>query len=952
MIHQVRNEEVLVDPPEGFDWDSLEYFAIGDDTYRKLLDEIKLSHPAGRGQAKRSIKAFLKQLERMRYFKELNPEYVLSGKRPGEWSKVFQHVTKFKLAHREALSTNDPILHTRMALMQLVEPCIFDNITTTTNRVALSHADAGSDDSAVGRSGADSGGGGIQVRHTTIQESNELDRRMNIVNSYRQKTGTHEEWLTDNQGVPHTTILRWVREAKENGMWQELVEADTLSQNINHSIAPNVNEDKQETIRIMTDKSLQNVYNLCTIIDVDLPNGRKQQILVMKSDSISSLVEEKMSQGNSDYTPLLEDCLNEPCTRRDCKCCIQMELQANLARDKYFLDLKNQADFEDHDFDDDDVLWDIRESQEFQKKKKIYDYLRPIHPFYMDPDALTQTLYLGSSTKEGGCAYEVGPHGIQGKYDKDGADDMVKMFEATKKQMNANTPHPFLCWRNDNLPTQLEDVNASMIERVNEEDDYGIDIQDSDGKATSNTTDTTINLTNDSVDQSMISVPTRHSLRLNRSTDQPSCDPWINPYEIGNKNIEEDTCLRAEYLPADQSEGDSVGGESKGDSDDELDVEDIEGEMHDIMFLGERETEDEDTDIDNVYDVQIQNPDQVQLQFYPNDHAKYRSRRCVNLTGFSQRLFESTQDELAVLNYHMTHAVNLLLQWVFPRVKQVMGYDENEDDDNCIKQQWFVKKYIIMSPVLNRITKTLPWAYLNPLEILAKSRMNKSMLDVVFVIKQALFYRSIDNRFVKKYVLGKERKPIWVIPIDFVTYSHCTGGAIATVKTAKQLVGPGSAGLTILKSNIYYGDVFNGNLYSSAIVHKFGDAKNGGNEMKDDAVREVISVLLNGRERMDLLLNHPLPSFRKLQRNRKHYGTSRIIRSTVEPFQAPYGTMDHVSQHQFNGDNNLDNAQKSENSTRYYSAENGFPYLVNPNQVECCLDEDEVLQKGDKCACM
>ena len=102
---------------------------------------------------------------------------------------------------------------------------------------------------------------------------------------------------------------------------------------------------------------------------------------------------------------------------------------------------------------------------------------------------------------------------------------------------------------------------------------------------------------------------------------------------------------------------------------------------------------------------------------------------------------------------------------------------------------------------------------------------------------------------------------------------------------------------------------------------------------------------------MRLLLNHPLPNFSN-QKNRKQFPTSRIIRSTVEPFQAPYGTMDHINQHQFNGDNNLDNAQKSENSTRYYNAENGFPYLVNPNQVECYLDEDELVQKGSKCVCM
>ena len=103
--------------------------------------------------------------------------------------------------------------------------------------------------------------------------------------------------------------------------------------------------------------------------------------------------------------------------------------------------------------------------------------------------------------------------------------------------------------------------------------------------------------------------------------------------------------------------------------------------------------------------------------------------------------------------------------------------------------------------------------------------------------------------------------------------------------------------------------------------------------MKDDAVREVNSNLLNKRERMDLLLNHPLPSYRKLLRNRKHFGTSRIIRSTVEPFQVPFGTMNHISQHQFNGDNNLDNSQKSENGKRFH-IDNGFPYLVNPRQVD------------------
>ena len=58
-----------------------------------------------------------------------------------------------------------------------------------------------------------------------------------------------------------------------------------------------------------------------------------------------------------------------------------------------------------------------------------------------------------------------------------------------------------------------------------------------------------------------------------------------------------------------------------------------------------------------------------------------------------------------------------------------------------------------------------------------------------------------------------------------------------------------------------------------------------------------------------------------------------VVRSTVEHFQIPYGTMDHISQQQFNGDNNLDNSQKFENG-KIFHIDTGFPYLVNPRQVD------------------
>ena len=103
-----------------------------------------------------------------------------------------------------------------------------------------------------------------------------------------------------------------------------------------------------------------------------------------------------------------------------------------------------------------------------------------------------------------------------------------------------------------------------------------------------------------------------------------------------------------------------------------------------------------------------------------------------------------------------------------------MDYNEQNDDGNdCIKQQWFVESYIM------------------------------TILDVVFVFKQELFYQSIQGRFVKTY-LGKEKKLIMVIPTNFVTYYRCTGDAIAAVRTSKQPVGPDSSGLKKLKKKVLH----------------------------------------------------------------------------------------------------------------------------------------------------
>ena len=547
-----------------------------------------------------------------------------------------------------------------------------------------------------------------------------------MVQSYQQRRGTLKEWLIENPSMALTTIITWQKEAKENGASEELQNAELLRQNMNDYIKPNVNEDKEETIRIMKDSNIQHSYNLCTIIEFDLPTGGKKQIMVMKSNLISSLVEEKMSQPNSNYTPLLEACMNEPCTRIDCKCCTQMEHEANVARDTYFLELENLADdenvvaFEDHDLDDKYFLFDIQQTKQYQEKKKIYNYLMPIHPFYMNPDAQTETLYLGNSAKERRCASRVGPHGIHGKYGKDGADDMVQMFEATKEQMNTNA-HSLLYWRNDDHPTQLEEVDASMIERENE-DDHDMDIQDSDWKATSNTTNTTINLTDDSVEQS-------------------------------------------------------------------------------ISGVSDETTKGSDT----------------------TDYSVVQRR--------SQRR----------------------------RVKKTISYAE---------------------PALN--TK----------------------------LRQGMIFFPSDK------ISAKEEEEIRTRgnnDVDVDVDVHDTAPKVTTFR-------------------VYHDETVNpysiGNERLQQASKKTGDDVNNG--------------LRKRRLSINFSLKYPLPNYGTVHnKSNKMFGISRIIRSTVEPFEIPFGNMDHISQHQFNGDNNLDNTQKSENSSRYYII-NGFPHLVNPHQVDYCLDDVDI----------
>ena len=264
-----------------------------------------------------------------------------------------------------------------------------------------------------------------------------------------------------------TDIYNWSKKPMFNIANPELQGGTNCSHigQINNNIRPNVNNDKEETIHIMTDSNLQHVFNLCTnrfeFAWWKAANyGNKKWI-------VSVTGRRKMSQHPSDFSLILQDFINDLCTQTDCMFCTKLESKADLSREIYFLDLKNQAnknvvEFEDQYLEDKHVLFTIQQSQEFCEKKKIYKFL----------DAPTQTLYLGSNVN--GCASKVGLKGIHGVYHNVKADQLVQMF-VVKKQNISLGEHPDLRWRNDDHPEQFSCVDVSIIVTENEPDDVMIE---------------------------------------------------------------------------------------------------------------------------------------------------------------------------------------------------------------------------------------------------------------------------------------------------------------------------------------------------------------------------------------------------------------------------------------------------------------------------------------------
>ena len=112
------------------------------------------------------------------------------------------------------------------------------------------------------------------------EEVRTIHHCMDMVDSFRTRSGTINEWLQQNF-ISKTTIYGWRENPWYNNSHPDLqgVNGRNIGQ-MNDTITVNVNEDKKETILIMTGLNIQQALNHCTV--VDFPDGK--QVMVMKKE--------------------------------------------------------------------------------------------------------------------------------------------------------------------------------------------------------------------------------------------------------------------------------------------------------------------------------------------------------------------------------------------------------------------------------------------------------------------------------------------------------------------------------------------------------------------------------------------------------------------------------------------------------------------------------------------
>ena len=304
------------------------------------------------------------------------------------------------------------------------------------------------------------------------------------------------------------------------------------------------------------------------------------------------------------------------------------------------------------------------------------------------------------------------------------------------------------------------------------------------------------------------------------------------------------------------------------------------------------------------------------------------------LENFSHRFEESTVEDKARILLLVQDGTNWLVENLYPHLIKVLSFPTDADTDQ--KQLlWFINTYIVVTPMINRIIKSHPWAFINPLDLLKKSKMDPKALRIVFYVKSLLDYRAIKNRLVSKQVIdgswkfqvkcktNMEEPPTtmlkqtMVLPVASISVAMCTGAATSKMMQDNSMVVPGM-GEEIQIPDGTFVDPYIGMVYGNNDIPYRNKKMGYVRERKPFSHFGKDGRL--GRYTQQLGVN-PMNKLR-------WFGISRIVQAAVHPLAAPFTTMDHLDGHQFNGMHNLDNAQKTENLLRI-----GKAFITNPTMA-------------------
>ena len=409
-----------------------------------------------------------------------------------------------------------------------------------------------------------------------------------------------------------------------------------------------------------------------------------------------------------------------------------------------------------------------------------------------------------------------------------------------------------------------------------------------------------------------------HSLDINKSLDLSSDDTLNN-----KNNTTQETADLTNY-------------DSDGDDEDPVDHKALQP-LHNIKSGSDKETEDSfDIAVSELYMINTDNtchgPTTIVLE--ERTESAFPNRPLV-LETFSHRFEESTGEDKARILLLVQDGTNWLVENLYPHLKKVLSFPTDADTDQ--KQLlWFINTYVVVTPMINRIIKSHPWAFINPLDLLKKSKMDPEALRIVFYIKSLLDYRAIKNRLVSKQVIDRDwkfsvdsktnmeeppttmLKQTMVLPAASISVSMCTGATTSKMIQDNSRVVPGMGEEIQIADDSTFVDPYIGMVYSNLEIPYRNQKMGYVHERKPSPYFGKDGRL--ERYEHQLKVNH--------MNEGRTFGISRIVQAAVHPLAAPFTTMDHLDGHQFNGMHNLDNCQKTENLLRI-----GKAFITNPTMA-------------------